>query len=355
MKKLIRTLLSVSLTAACFATDISVVEWDYLQPNYVSQRFTHVTDSSSSSTQRFPHAVDRFAEDIFTTSAAAAGDGFPPRHPGLISQYLSQFSGGLTGPDYLQGYSLQPKSLKLKTFRKFKNEAGEGVENILSMRFVERHFPEATLEISEIIAQYAFGTESDRHFKVYAKKRLGQLIDGYWKYLSSTIKQHFASSKNPSSTLFLNDGLDRQGVAEIAQALGTTASLRLEGIRAEHNHLFSSTMANRLLTNHVNDIAQEYGFRQKLEFNHGWGINFRETFMQYILCTCVEDPDVVLLPDVSEGFGEDFYGQQSQAYCQSYPIFLQVRLNPNGLPHDVERQFIRYFSSMYQQSLKQLR
>ena len=252
--------------------------------------------------------------------------------------------------NYLQDYSQHHEPLKLKTFRKFKNEDGEGVKNILSMRFVERHFP---LELSQIIAQYAFGTGSDRTFKVCAKKRLGQLIDGYWKYLSSTVKQHFASSINRTSSIHFLGGLDDgvNGVTEIAKALGKTASLRLEELRTQHKHLSPATMASRVLTKHINDLAQAYGFRQQLEFNHDWG--FEETFIQRMLRTCIEYVDVVLLePD---GFGEDFYRQQSIAYYQSCPIVRQVRLNPNGLPRDVEIEFMWYFIGMYLNSPRQLR
>ena len=107
MKKLIMTLLSISLTTTCFAADQAAV-LDYLQPSTSQRftRFTHASDAISSSiVQRFTHE-DRFAEGIFTTSAAAgAGAGSPPRHPRLARLDLSQFSVGLTNPDYLQDYS----------------------------------------------------------------------------------------------------------------------------------------------------------------------------------------------------------------------------------------------------------
>ncbi len=130
-------------------------------------------------------------------------------------------------------------------------------------------------------------------------------------------------------------------------------------MRTEHKHLSPATMVSRLLTNHVNDLAQEHGFRQKLEHNHDWGIILRDTslditlFHRFIGERDLDNLIVRLVPH--EGFGKDFYRQQQQTYYLSFPIVRQVRLNSNGLPRDVEIQFIRYFRGMYQQSLKQLR
>ncbi|MCX7344042.1 MAG: hypothetical protein NT128_07910 [Proteobacteria bacterium] len=348
MKKFIRKLLSVSLTTACFASWGSEVNWDYLQPNYVSRNL-QMQGAIATSGPRDIEGV------LIASDGASVGSGSPfsSRFPGLITPDLPHSSRlfGATMAGYIQNFLRQPKCLRLKTFQEFKNEEGVSVENALSMRLVERHFPKATLEISHIIAQYGFESVSNRPFKVYAKERLGQLIDGYWKYLSNTVKEYFASSNQPRSIHYQDDGVDgKDGVKEIAKALGTTALLKLEEMRAQHKHLSHSTMSSRLLTNHVNDLAQEHGFRQKLEFNHEWAIEFRESFMQRVWGACIVYRDT----EVSEGFGEDFY-RQPQAYYQSNPILRQVLLNPNRLPQDVELQFIRYFWKMYWNSLKQLR
>ena len=82
MKKLIMTLLSVSLTTTCFATEQAV----WLDDGSSS---TAYVASSSSIAQRFTHTADRFAEDIFDvrsmdykldsyfTAAAGSGAEFP--------------------------------------------------------------------------------------------------------------------------------------------------------------------------------------------------------------------------------------------------------------------------------------
>ncbi len=371
MKKLIKALLSVSLTTTCFAAD-QAAEWDYLQPNYTSRftRFTHASDAISSSiVQRFTHAV-RFAEDIFTTSAAAgagagAGDGAPPRHSILRNSDLLP---ELPRLDYLLSHR---QYLTLKTFQVFLNErTAADAASVLLASFLQQHFTGETLNLTSIIAGYEGTPALELSTKSYAVQVLGTAIDGYWKYLSSTIKQHcilkqFCIFKEQSRSgefysTKLKNAIEQNGVNEIAQVLGATASLRLEYMRDQQKHLSPATMASRLLTNHVNDLAQEHGFRQKLEFNHDWGINFGVALMDNILgnLTLLYTGDLdnfIIYLAPHEGFGEDFYRQQSQNYYRSYPILRQVRLNPNGLPRDVERQFRRYFRGMYQQSLKQLR
>ena len=214
-----------------------------------------------------------------------------------------------------------------------------------------------------MIAQYV-DPSLEHSTKGYAKKILNDTLDEYWKYVSTAVKQHFNQFRDHlifKCCLTFKQAAQEEveAVDKIGQTLGSTALLRLKEMRTQHSDLSASTMASRLLTKYINDLAQEHGLRQKLEHNHDWAINFSPIRYSLFKQTWAFDKDfddIIFFPiyNIQLVLTADTYRQQSQTYYQTYPVHLQVRLNPNELPRDIVKQFRRYFKKIYNEARMQL-
>lgn len=348
MRKFIKTLsLNISLITACFGAAEYSIDLDQIS-TYATfppppRNLALLTGS----------IIDNHSEYVASSAAAVfAGGG---RIKGVIELLMDSLD-----PDLQRAliryqscrhkdYSCKcPLAVKLQSFPTFfQNKTRESVAVVLSAAVAQRCLPEETLILSQIIDDYV-GELSLAQSIQNPKEMLSNAIDQYWKYVSQTVKQHFCIRP---FIILAEDEVD-----DIAKALGTTALVNLEVMRTQHKHLLHSEMASRLLTGYINDIAKEYGLRQKLEHNHDWGIV--GNFFQFIIYI-EETPLSMLFNEAPLSmsflvFGVDSYRQEREAYYKSYPILMQVRLNPNGLPLDVAKQFRRYFRQIARAAHQQL-